>query len=156
MSDGVLVNVTRLGRPRTKGSLKVFCVKNARHTVRVEEETKDSSLWRAQVAKAAQVDMLARHGRLLNFDGPVTVSLTFWFEKQISVAKRGGGQVIPSHDTEYPTDIMLGDLDKLTRNALDALVDAHVIADDSQVYQLAVMKLWGIEAGVDCVVRGRL
>lgn len=129
------------GRPRTKGSLRVHCLKNTRHTVRVEEETKDSGAWRRVVAVAAQRHMMAATGGLWNVGDPVGVRLLFAFPRWESV----NGGVVPSHDTPWPTAITLGDLDKLTRNVLDALVDARMIQDDSLVVQLLTEKVWADE-----------
>jgi Holliday junction resolvase RusA-like endonuclease len=139
------------GRPRTKGSLSVYCLKNARHTVRVEEETKDSALWRRMVARAAQTCMLDASGGLWNIGDPVGVRLMFVFPQWMSV----NGATVPSHDTPWPTAITLGDIDKLTRNVLDALTDAHMIEDDRLVVQLQVIKRWAGEllpAGVNIQV----
>lgn len=139
----ILASFFRPGRPRTKGSLNVWCTKGRTHKVHVQEETKDSSLWRAQMAKAAQVDHLERHGKLLNWGGPVGVVAHFLFAQEGE--RIGGvltGNVIPSHRTPFPTDIHLGDLDKLMRNLGDALQDAHVIADDSLIVSETIRKTW--------------
>lgn len=139
----ILTAFFRPGRPRTKGSLHAFCTRGKAHKVRITEETKDSSLWRAQMAKAAQVDMLDRHKTLLNWSGPVGLVATFLFAPTAEVS--GGqltGSVIPSHRTPFPTDIHLGDLDKLMRNLGDALQDAHVIADDSLIVSEVIKKIW--------------
>jgi Holliday junction resolvase RusA-like endonuclease len=133
-----LATFSRTGRPRTKGSLNVFCCKDKRHTIRVEEETKDSKLWRRQMAKSAQVAMLLDAGSLLRWAGPVRVRATFIFAPTVGV----DGQVWPSHRTPFPTDIKLGDVDKLARNLNDALTDAGVLADDSYVVTLEVHKRW--------------
>lgn len=137
----LLAGLRREGRPRTKGSLNVYCTKGKLHKVHVEEETKDSSLWRRQVAKAAQVAMKESHGRLVNYAGPVEVKVTFIFERVIGV----GGQVWPSHASPFPTDVKLGDLDKLMRNLGDALQDAHVIADDSFIVTTWMHKRWAVD-----------
>lgn len=129
------------GRPRTKGSLNVYCMKNATHKVRVEEETKDSSLWRARVAKAAQNHMMATTGGLWNVDHAVSVRALFVFPRQESV----NGGVVPSHDTPWPTDITIGDVDKLARNILDAMEDAHLYRNDRLVAQLLVEKTWATD-----------
>lgn len=135
------------GRPRTKGSLKVHCLQNARHTVRVEEETKDSKHFRRVVAVAAQKHMMSVNGGLWNIGDPVGVRLLFTFPRTESV----NGGAWPSHDTPWPTAITLGDVDKLARNVLDALTDAHMIEDDRLVVELFVQKRWvddGASAGV--------
>jgi Holliday junction resolvase RusA-like endonuclease len=134
----LLTGLRREGRPRTKGSLNVYCCKDKRHTVRVEEETKDSKLWRRQMAVAAQQAMKKHHGRLVNYAGPVEVKVTFIFARTIGV----GGEVWPSHATPFPTDRNLGDLDKLMRNLGDALQDAHVLADDSFIVTTWSHKRW--------------
>ena len=144
----ILTAFTRAGRPRTKGSLRATCTRVPGHKVRYEEEVKGSSLWRKQMAKAAQVAHLKlTDGVLFNYASPVEVKATFVFERTMSAA----GGPIPSHDTPYPTDIHLGDVDKLTRNLLDALTDSHVIADDSYVVTITCHKRWareGEEPGV--------
>jgi Holliday junction resolvase RusA-like endonuclease len=144
----LLTAFTRAGRPRTKGSLRATCTRVPAHKVRYQEETRDSGLWRKQMAKAAQVAHLkATDGILANWRGPVEVKATFVFARTMSA----GGGPIPSHDTPYPTDIHLGDVDKLTRNLLDALTDSHVIADDSYVVTITCHKRWagpGEEPGV--------
>jgi Holliday junction resolvase RusA-like endonuclease len=144
----ILASFVRMGRPRTKGSLRGVCTKVHSHKIHYVEQTKDSALWRKQMAKACQVAHLkATDGILANWRGPVEVKATFVFERELSVA----GGPLPSHDTPYPTNIMLGDLDKLARNLLDALTDSHVIADDSYVVSLVTHKRWardGEEPGV--------
>jgi hypothetical protein len=147
----ILTEFTRLGRPRTKGSLRAYCTKGARHIVRYEEQTKDSKLWRAQMAKWAQVSMLDLHGRIVRWPGAVVVEATFYFHQELGV----DGEVVESHRTPFPTDIHLGDVDKLTRNLLDALTDAQVIKDDSLVADIVVRKRWcpeGADHGVTCRV----
>lgn len=141
----ILTVFTRAGRPRTKGSLRATCTRVPGHKIRYQEETRDSGLWRKQMAKAAQVAHLkATDGVLFNYAGAVEVKATFVFERTESAA----GGPIPSHDTPYPTDIHLGDIDKLTRNLLDALTDSHVIADDSYVVSIQCHKRWA-RAGED-------
>jgi hypothetical protein len=139
----ILTSFFRAGRPRTKGSLRAWCTKGRAHKVHLEEETKDSSLWRAQMAKAAQVDHLERHGKLLNWGGPVGLVCHFLFMPTPEVL--GGkltGRAIPAHRTPFPTSIDLGDLDKLTRNLGDALEDAHVIENDRLIVSLGIRKTW--------------
>jgi hypothetical protein len=139
----ILTRFFRPGRPRTKGSLHVYCTKGKAHKVRVVEETKDSSLWRAQMAKAAQVAMMDEHGKLMNWAGPAGLVAHFMFAPVAQMeAGRPTGQIVPEHRTPFPTAIDLGDLDKLVRNLGDALVDAHVLADDSLITNMAVKKTW--------------
>lgn len=144
----VLAHVRVGGRPRTKGSLRVSCLRNARHTVRVDEEVAESKAWRTAVARVLREAQLREHGKLLNYPGPVEVRLVFHFPRDESA----GGGFVPSHQTEWPTHITVGDADKLARNVLDALSApkkreqfwgcSALIADDSQVVLLSVGKFW--------------
>lgn len=131
------------GRARTKGSLRAYCRKDRRHTVHLEEETKDSSLWRRRVAHACQKNQLAAWGKLLGYAGPVEVRLAVYFPRTLSRAKDAAeGAIIPSHDTPFPTAIDLGDTDKLQRNTGDALEDSRLILDDSQITDWMASKRW--------------
>lgn len=147
----VLLTAQAAGRPRTKGSLKTYCMRNRTHTIRYDEEVAESKSWRKTVARALREAQLAQHGRLLSWPGPVEVRLVFFFPREESVA--GGNW--PTHDTVWPTAITLGDIDKLTRNVLDAMLTparkqgadlcSALLADDSQVVSLAAGKFWTTE-----------
>lgn len=123
-------------RPRTKGSLNAYCMRNRAHTVRIEESVKDSPVFRRKVALAAQADQRERHGcgpgnYLLSTD-PVLIEVMFWFDPD---AEDCG-------DDLFPTVVTIGDLDKLLRNALDALQDSGLIRNDSQVTTILTRKRW--------------
>ena len=62
-------------------------------------------------------------------DTPVSVELIFTFERPKSV-KRLWHTVKP-------------DIDKLTRFALDAIVQADLIADDNQIHSISALKVYG-------------
>lgn len=136
------------GRPRTKGSLKVYCTKSRDHKIHLEEEVAESKKWRTVVARASREHQLDVAGVFRRHSGPVEVRLVFFFPRDESVA----GGPIPTHSTQWPTHITLGDADKLTRNVLDALstptkraqapVTSALILDDSQVVDLWVAKFW--------------
>lgn len=157
----ILTQVRVGGRPRTKGSLKVYCLRDRKHSIHLEEEVAESKKWRAAVAKAVREAQVEQHGKLLGYAGPVEVRLVFHFPRQESVA----GGPVPSHDTLWPVHITLGDADKLARNVLDALsapqkrsqipLTSALIVDDSQVVLLSVAKFWSpadTEPGVDVLV----
>lgn len=158
----ILIHTRAGGRPRTKGSLKVYCVRDRKHTIHLEEEVDQSKTWRAGVAKAVREAQMKEHGKLLGYEGPVEVRLVFFFPRTQSVE----GGPVPTHATEWPTHITLGDADKLARNVLDALsaptkksqlpLTSGLILDDSQVVQLSVGKFWvpddGREPGVQILV----
>jgi Holliday junction resolvase RusA-like endonuclease len=161
MNDNVLIEARAGGRPRTKGSLRVSCLKNRAHTVRVEEEVEDSKRWRSRMALQLRHAQIEKYGKLISWPGPVEVRLVFFFPRDTSV--KGGW--IDSHATEWPTAITLGDVDKLTRNALDSMLTPRkrqempycsaLLADDSQVVSLSVGKFWTAadnEPGVQILV----
>jgi Holliday junction resolvase RusA-like endonuclease len=79
---------------------------------------------------------------LVQFDGPVAVSIEFEFVK-------------PKSNTDpYPTSRLVGDIDKLTRATFDGLVEAKVITDDSLVVCLRdVTKVWGDRDGAYVTVQ---
>lgn len=158
---GVLLAAKAGGRPRTKGSLKTYCMKDRRHTIRIEEQVAESGAWRRTVARALREAQLEQHGRLLKYEGPVEVRLVFFMPREQSV----NGGPIPTHATEWPTAITVGDIDKLTRNVLDAMLTptkradfakcSALLADDSQVVLLSVGKFWvpeDSEPGVQILV----
>jgi len=162
MTDsGVLVSVRVGGRPRTKGSMLPICTRDAKHTVYLDEDITGSKLWRKRVARALREAQLAEHGKFLQYDGPVEVRLVMFFPQTQAVA----GGPIPTHATEWPTDIKIGDADKLARNILDTLSTpkkrsemegcSALILDDSQVVLLSVAKFWtaeGFEPGAQILV----
>lgn len=149
----ILAHFRAGGRPRTKGSLKVYCTKDRRHTIHLEEEVAESKKWRTVVARASRAAQAETHGGFLKYAGPVEVRLVFFFPRDLSTAQGvEPGTPVPTHSTEWPTHITLGDADKLARNVLDALsaptkraqapVCSALILDDSQVVQLSVAKFW--------------
>jgi Holliday junction resolvase RusA-like endonuclease len=156
MSGRILAMFRVDGRARTKGSLKVYCTKGRDHRVRLEEETKDSSRWRRLVALECQRHQKAMWGKLLGHAGPVEVRLGVYFARQLSTAQCAApGEVVPSHRTPFPTDVMLGDGDKLARNVGDALQDSRIILDDSQITDWMIAKRWapdGEKAHVEILI----
>lgn len=161
---GVLLSAKIGGRPRTKGSLKPICTRDAKHTVHLKEQVTESPAWRRKVARGLREAQLEQHGRLLKHEGPVEVRLVFFMPREQAV----NGGPIPTHATEWPTAITVGDIDKLTRNVLDAMLTppakcgrgdlpkyGALLADDSQVVLLSVGKFWVAEVdepGVDILV----
>jgi Holliday junction resolvase RusA-like endonuclease len=133
------------GRPRTKGSLKVITPRGQKP--RLIEDHKHSKPWRQRMVRTMRdqdtergITFMAPHA------GPVEVRATFTFERHGVTAKQ----------LTWPTVNggvnAVGDLDKLLRNLLDALTDAAILADDSQVCAVTTRKVWGPEAGLDVVI----
>lgn len=112
----VVLEVFVPGHPKTKGSLE-------KQGGRMVESVIGSKKWRQMMMYAA-VNGVA--GAMLVGEtirtGPMAVRLTFWLPVVDVAAGRPG------------------DIDKLARNALDALTDAKVYADDAQVVRLIAEK----------------
>jgi Holliday junction resolvase RusA-like endonuclease len=110
-------------KPSPKGSLKPTGRRGQR--VRLVEQVKGSKPFRVAVAEAARLAVAGREGYPLV--GPVEVHLVCAFVKPPSYPKRRRC---------WPITRGTGDMDKLERNVLDALTDAGVVGDDSQVCRL--------------------
>jgi Holliday junction resolvase RusA-like endonuclease len=104
------------GHPKTKGSLRVL--NSGRLSGRaVLQDTPASKRWRALVVYAAQIAMRGET-QAWPLDGPVRVDVEYWLPVKDEAALIAQGA---------------GDKDKLDRNIYDALQDAGVFANDSQV-----------------------
>lgn len=103
------------GRPKTKGSM---AVRNAKAGT-MRESVVGSSQWRQLVARQARDN----RQRADAWTGPAGVSAYFYLPREDPAAPR------------------TGDLDKLTRNVLDALEDAGIWEDDAQCVTLDMRKL---------------
>lgn len=124
-------------KPASKGSLKVASRRG--QPLRLTEDGKWSKAFREAVGYAARHALAGRQGYPLG--GPVEVHIVFAFEQPASYAKRR---------RHWPVSRKAGDLDKLTRNVFDALTDAGVVGDDSQVCRLIADKDYaghGVAAG---------
>lgn len=129
----LLVAFSVAGKARPKGSLRPLPVRkaNGKLGVYMKEESTDGPLWRRHVAKAAAEAIgAAGPNGVTGFPTalPVEVRIRFGFA-------RPSRTVAPAPITRY-----FGDVDKLVRNVLDALTDAGVYADDSQVTELRASK----------------
>jgi Holliday junction resolvase RusA-like endonuclease len=114
---------TVTGKASPKGSLR-----HVGHG-RLIEQVAGSKPWRVLVAAAA-LDALARSDDWQPAHrGAVQVDIDLYLERPKSAPAR-----------IWPITRSSGDVDKHARNILDALVDAAVIADDSQVITLHVNK----------------
>ena len=103
------------GAPKTKGSL---AVRNGR-TGALREAVAGSTQWRQLIAKRA----IECRQRVEAWDGPAGVSAYFYLPRDDVITPRAG------------------DIDKLTRNVLDALEDAAIWKDDVQCVTLDIRKL---------------
>lgn len=122
------------GVPKPQGS-KTSGVNERTGKTFVREDNAGTKPWRKRMVEALQDE----RGRPLHrFDSAVWVSLRFVFLRPKSHAP-----------DSLPTSKRLGDVDKLTRNVLDALTQSGVITDDKYVIKLRdVEKVYGPNPGV--------
>lgn len=121
------------GVPKPQGSKSAGVGRSGKAFLR--EDNKGTKPWRKRMVEQLQGD----DGKpLIVFDSAVWVRLRFVFVRP------------KSHPLmSLPTSKRLGDVDKLTRNVLDALTQAGVIADDKFVVKLRECeKVYGPNPGV--------
>lgn len=119
---GDVLVVTVFGKPVTQGS-KV----RTRWSVR-DDNAERLRPWREAVKQAA-LGALAGADRL---EGPVSVAVVFTFDRPKSA---------PKSRPCWPVTRSSGDVDKLQRAIFDALTDAGVWRDDSQVIDVRARKV---------------
>ncbi|MBX6386531.1 MAG: RusA family crossover junction endodeoxyribonuclease [Microbispora sp.] len=94
------------------------------------EQSKRVAPWREAVKHAA---LAAAHPTgFRRLEGPVRCDITFVFDKPKSAPKRR---------RTWPITRSSGDVDKLQRAVFDALTDAGVMRDDSQVVDVRARKV---------------
>lgn len=125
MEGGVRVWVS--GRPRTKGSLGPGHIRGTAGRpckVWLKESGEYSVVWKKVMIAAIRGEVMCSRWPL-----PVRVDTFFRFER-LSLSEARGEDAWPVRQTgEYAH----GDEDKLRRNALDALTQSALLADDCQV-----------------------
>jgi Holliday junction resolvase RusA-like endonuclease len=144
------------GRARTKGSLKVIHIRGragAKCNAYLTEDHSTSKPWMRDMIVALKRE---RDGSVPCAE-PVEVHLFFKFQRgaETTSPRRSGNQIWPSHDTDWPTAVDIGDEDKLRRNVLDALTQSGVLADDRLSVGGMNYKRWcvaGEQPGVQIVV----
>jgi Holliday junction resolvase RusA-like endonuclease len=118
------------GVPKPKGSLRH--VGNGR----LKEQLEGSAPWREAVKYAGLEAVRGREGTgrpFATLSGPIELDVVFTFAKPKSA---------PRSRRTWPITRSSGDFDKLLRNVSDALVDAGVIADDSQIVRVVGEKAY--------------
>jgi Holliday junction resolvase RusA-like endonuclease len=91
----------------------------------------NAARWKATIQEAAKV-ALEGHGPLA---GPLAVGMEFTF-------------ATPKHDRHDKPHTHVPDADNLAKLALDAVVKAGLVKDDSAVSCLVVRKTWAKDAGM--------
>lgn len=142
MTDTELVVVVH-GTPAPKGSLAYKGHNKKTGAPVMAEQVANSKPWRdrvhsALIDNAASPEGSSRFGRL-----PIGAEVTFSFPRPRSHygTGRNTDRLKPSAPT-HPTGHQLGDLDKLARNIADAIQDAGLVADDSQIVELTARKTY--------------
>jgi len=127
------VIITAYGTPATQGSKR-----HVGKGIMVEASTRTRP-WRETVKYAALEAMNGRH----RIETPVTVTAIFTFDRPQAHYRTG------IHATElrpgaplFPATRDSGDIDKLLRAVLDAIVDGGVIRDDSLIVLVNARKVW--------------
>lgn len=111
MADGCILHFAARGIPRPQGSKRLL-------RGRLIESSRGHADWRRTVAMAALAARQDRGGEW-PVDRPVRMSIYFF---------------VPGRPDARP------DIDKLARAVLDAIVEAGVVRDDSQVVELFALK----------------
>ena len=129
-----MIGLYILGHPAPQGS--------KRHVGRgiMVEASKKVTPWREAVVAECQREGVA--GRML--DGPLSVFISFYFPRPASHHDAKGE--VRSSAPLYPIRRSAGDIDKLIRSTLDALVQASTIADDSLVATIQARKRYATMA----------
>jgi len=174
----VIARVFVAGRPRTKGHMEPVHVRGTQGRPCRFGSAKDRPLaqaWMKTLGRALQDQLGIRMGkvdvpgkavrRIARVDaepyvGAVEVHCFFRFSREESRREAAeAGEIIPSHDTPWPTEKSgvggIGDEDTLRRAVLDALTRSGVIKDDSLSVGGMNYKRWcepGEQAGVLIVV----
>ena len=122
-----------MGKPVPQGSKTVFMVEGK--PVLADANSKDLKPWRKTVAATSKVEAAKR---AIQRERAVAVHATFTFERPKTVTR------------EYPT--VKPDLDKLIRAVFDAITESGLWADDCQVVDMRITKVYGPTAGVRVLV----
>jgi len=104
---------------------------------RMIESSKAVGPWR----EAIRGSVLATFGQVTPLEGPLSVDVTFVFDRPRSHYGTGrNSRIVRPSAPVFPAT--RPDLDKLCRALFDALTDAHVWHDDGQVVRLVAFKRW--------------
>ena len=132
------MRITGYGKPITQGS-------KIRTRWAMRDANGDTLLpWRDNVRAAAVtvVDVIRHPWDGFNTD-PVSVQITFTFARPTAHFGTGkNADQVKASAPPFPSSHSIGDIDKLVRACLDALTDAGIWKDDSQVVQLHALKVW--------------
>lgn len=125
------VQILVYGTPAPQGSKRII------GHGRMVESSRRVAPWREDVKQAALGVVEAP------IDRPVKVDIAFRLRRPAGHFGTGrNAGIVKASAPAHPTSRQVGDIDKLARSTLDALVTAGVIADDSLVADLRATKKW--------------
>ena len=127
------------GIPQPQGSMRAFIPKSWHRPIITSDNSKLKP-WRQELAQTAMVAMSESGANMAARGVPISITLTFSFERPKSEKKSA------LHKVTKP------DLDKLLRAALDALTGI-AYQDDVQVWECRVAKVFGSPARVEIEIR---
>jgi Holliday junction resolvase RusA-like endonuclease len=132
-----MISFKVMGKAVPQGSKKAFVNPKTGRAVITEQAGKRLKDWRKLITEEAE-------GRLSSpLLGPVGVTLSFYLpHPKKHYRKVDGVSVLKDDAPTYISNRSVGDIDKLTRAVLDALDDADVFGDDSQVSALQVTRMY--------------
>ena len=122
-----MIQFYALGYPAPQGSKR-----HVGRGIMIEASAKVTPWREAVVGEAIRLGL---HGT--SIDEPVAVELAFYFPRPKSHLGKGG---LKPSAPPMPNRRSVGDLDKLVRSTLDALVQASILTDDSHVVDLVARK----------------
>ncbi len=148
--DDIPVGFWVTGNPKPKGSMKCIGRRGkVAHVLTEDDSSGDRKRWREAVATIADQ---ARRRRTL--DVPVKVHVSFYLERPANQYGTGrNADIVKATAPAFPTGKTLGDLDKMQRNLGDALVDGHLLADDSLIVDWIVSKRWADKGRAGAAIR---
>lgn len=133
------------GIPRPKGSLRPIHRRRANGScfyTLVEQGGFDLAQWRTQVALEAKKAVQGQPP----LSGPLKLGLSFFLPRPSSQPREQRG-------SEWAYTHLRNDLDKLQRAVFDAMTDAALYADDSQVVAVLAEKRYAsLDAPAGCLV----
>jgi Holliday junction resolvase RusA-like endonuclease len=131
------LKITIYGDAQPQGSMRAFTPKGARFPVLISDNTKLKP-WRQQVAATALSEMEAQSVSMILRPEPVSITVTFFFDRPKSVKKSAAKITKP-------------DLDKLLRGTLDGLKGV-AYEDDAQVTDSVAKKRYGAPARTEIML----
>jgi crossover junction endodeoxyribonuclease RusA len=131
--------ITIPGHPAPKGSLKCIGGRGGRGHVLIEDNPRTKE-WRTLVAGWIN-KRYVRPGVTAELGQALGAEITFTLERPKGHYGTGrNSRVIRGAAPTYPVSHATGDVDKLLRLILDALQDAGLLPDDSQVCEVTARK----------------